>query len=97
MSSNFSSSFALLNSVGRLLFLTLLNFLGETYPESKLALLLAKLESEGTGSCRIESGMINLSFADSEDDESDPTESKDSEGVEGGLVCSVDSSNLCIL
>ena len=94
MSSNFSSSFALLNSVGRLLFLTLLNFLGETYPESKLALLLAKLESEGTGSCRIESGMINLSFADSEDDESDPTESKDSEGVEGGLVCSVDSSNL---
>ena len=94
MSSNFSSSFALSNSVGRLLFLTLLNFLGETYPESKLALLLAKLESEGTGSCSIESGTINLSFADSEDDESDPTESKDSEGVEGGLVCSVDSSNL---
>ena len=94
MSSNFSSSFALSNSVGRLLFLTLLNFLGETYPESKLALLLAKLDSEGTGSCRIESGMINLAFADSEDDESDPTESKDSEGVEGGLVCSVDSSNL---
>ena len=77
-----------------MLFLTLLNFLGETYPESKLALLLAKLDSEGTGSCRIESGMINLAFADSEDDESDPTESKDSEGVEGGLVCSVDSSNL---
>ena len=40
--------------------------------------------------------MSDLAFADSEDDESDPTESKDSEGVEGGLVCSVDNSSLKI-
>ena len=56
--------------------------------------MVAKLESEGSGSCRIESGMINLAFPNSEDDESDPTENKDSEGVEGGLVCSVDNSSL---
>ena len=40
--------------------------------------------------------MINLAFPNSEDVESDPTESKDSEGVEGGLVCSVDNSSLKI-
>ena len=71
----------------------MLIFLGDIQPESKLALLLARFE----GSCRIESGMIDLAQVNSEEEESDPTDSKDSEGVEGGLFCSLDSSNLYIM
>ena len=38
--------------------------------------------------------MIDLALVNSEEEESDPTDSKDSEGVEGGLFCSLDNSNL---
>ena len=38
--------------------------------------------------------MIDLDLVNSEEEESDPTDNKDSEGVEGGLFCSLDNSNL---
>ena len=34
----------------------------------------------------MESGIIDLGFDDSEEEESEPTEIKDSDGVDGGLV-----------
>ena len=69
-------------------------FFGEAYPESKLFLLLLRLESDGTGSWSIESGITALVCNRSDFEELDPTDSNDSDGVDGGEDCSLDSSNL---
>lgn len=75
-------------------FLLALLFFGEAYPESKLPRLLLKVESDWTGSCSIDSGMIARVCDVSKDEVFDATEINDSAFVDGGEGCSFDSSNL---